>query len=252
LILDEIIMRTEKRVARLPASFPEAGNRLRVSLADAIRSRNGRNNAIIAEIKCASPSSGIIRRNVDMAMMAGVLEQGGCIALSVLTEPYFFGGTCQDIARVKSTVSLPVLRKDFIIDERQIAESRALGADAVLLIAAVLKNRLPGFVDQVLDHDLEPLVEVRTGAEAELALSTKAALIGINNRDLTTLGVDRSTTRNLSEQVRRTGRLVISESGMQSADDIREMKQYCDAFLIGSSIMAHDYPKKKLEEFVRA
>ena len=202
MILDEIIRRTEKRVARLPSSFPEAAGRTRVSLADAIRNRNGK-NAIIAEIKCASPSSGVIRRNVDMAMMAGVLEQGGCIALSVLTEPYFFGGTCRDIARVKSAVSLPVLRKDFIIDERQIPESRALGADAVLLIAAVLKNRLPGFVDTVLDYGLEPLVEVRTGDEAELALSTKTTLIGINNRDLTTLGIDRSTTRNLSEQVRR-------------------------------------------------
>jgi indole-3-glycerol phosphate synthase len=251
MILDEVLRRTEKRVARLPASFPEAGNRPRLSLAAAIRSRNGR-NAIIAEIKCASPSSGVIRRNVDMAMMAGVLEQGGCTALSVLTEPYFFGGICKDIARVRSAVSLPVLRKDFIIDELQIPESRALGADAVLLIAAVLKKRLPGFIDLVLDYGLEPLVEVRTGAEAELALSTKATLIGINNRELTTLGIDRSTTRNLSEQVRRTGRLVVSESGMRSADDIREMKPYCDAFLIGSSIMAHEYPGKKLEEFVCA
>jgi indole-3-glycerol phosphate synthase len=251
MILDEILRQTEKRVARLPASFPEAVGRPRVSLAAAIRSRNGR-NAIIAEIKCASPSRGVIRRNVDMQMMAGVLEQGGCIALSVLTEPYFFGGTCQDIARVKSAVSLPVLRKDFIIDELQIPESRALGADAVLLIAAVLKNRLAGFVDTVLDYGLEPLVEVRTGAEAELALSTKATLIGINNRNLTTLGIDRSTTRILSEQVRRDGRLVVSESGMRSADDIREMKQYCDAFLIGSSIMSHDQPRKKLEEFVCA
>jgi indole-3-glycerol phosphate synthase len=250
-ILDEIIRRTEKRVARLPVSFPEAGGRPRLSLAGAIRGRNGR-NAIIAEIKCASPSRGVIRRNVDMAMMAGVLSEGGCIALSVLTEPYFFGGTCKDIARVKSAVSLPVLRKDFIIDERQIPESRALGADAVLLIATILKNRLPGFVDTVLDYGLEPLVEIRTGAEAELALSTKATLIGINNRDLTTLGIDRSTTRTLSEQVRHSGRLVVSESGMRSADDIREIKQYCDAFLIGSSIMAHENPGKKLEEFVCA
>jgi indole-3-glycerol phosphate synthase len=251
MILDEIIRRTEKRVARLPSSFPEAEGRTRASLADAIRNRNGK-NAIIAEIKCASPSSGVIRRTVDMPMMAGVLERGGCIALSVLTEPYFFGGTCRDIARVKSAVSLPVLRKDFIIDERQIPESRALGADAMLLIAAVLKNRLPGFVDTVIDHGLEPLVEVRTGAEAELALSTNATLIGINNRDLTTLGIDRSTTRNLSERVRRDGRIVVSESGMQSADDIREMRQYCDAFLIGSSIMSHIHPGKKLEEFVCA
>jgi indole-3-glycerol phosphate synthase len=251
MIFDEIIRRTEKRVARLPSSYPEAGGRTQASLAEAIRSRNGK-NAIIAEIKCASPSSGIIRRNVDMPMMAGVLEQGGCIALSVLTEPYFFGGTCKDIARVKSAVSLPVLRKDFIIDERQIPESRALGADAMLLIAAVLKNRLPGFVDTVIDYGLEPLVEVRTPAEAELALSTETTLIGINNRDLTTLGIDRSTTRNLSERIRGDGRLVVSESGMRSAADVREMKQYCDAFLIGSSIMSHNHPRKKLEEFVCA
>ena len=251
MILDEILKRTEKRVARLPASFPEDRSGPRVSLAGAIHKRNGK-NAIIAEIKCASPSSGVIRRNVDMAMMAGVLREGGCIALSILTEPYFFGGTSSDIARVKSAVSLPVLRKDFIIDDRQIAESRALGADAVLLIAAVLKNRLPDFVDTVFEYGLEPLVEVRTAAEAELALSTKGALIGINNRNLSTLGIDRSTTKNLSNQVRHDGRLVVSESGMRSADDIREMKQYCDAFLIGSSIMAHEYPRKKLEEFVCA
>ena len=150
MILDEIIRRTEKRVAQLPRSFHEDPSRNRVSLAEAIRNRNGR-NAIIAEIKCASPSRGVIRRNVDMAMMAGVLKEGGCTALSILTEPYFFGGTVQDIGRVKSAVSLPVLRKDFIIDERQIAESRSLGADAVLLIAAVLKSDLPDFVDLAIE-----------------------------------------------------------------------------------------------------
>ena len=114
MILDEIIRRTEKRVALLPATFPENGTKAHVSLIDAIRNRNGR-NAVIAEIKCASPSRGTIRRNVDMAMMAGALAGSGCVALSVLTEPYFFGGRGQDIARVKSAVSIPVLRKDFII-----------------------------------------------------------------------------------------------------------------------------------------
>jgi indole-3-glycerol phosphate synthase len=187
-----------------------------------------------------------------MAMMAGVLEQGGCTALSVLTEPYFFGGTVQDIGRVKKVVNLPVLRKDFIIDERQIAESRALGADAVLLIAAVLKKNLAGFVDHAIEYGLEPLVEVHTAEEAEEALATKTTLIGINNRNFSTLSIDRSTTRLISEQIRGDGRLIVSESGMQSADDIREMKQYCDAFLIGSSIMSHDHPRKKLEEFVCA
>ena len=251
MILDEIIKRAEKRVALLPATFPENGTRAHASLIDAIRSRNGV-NAVIAEIKCASPSHGIIRRNVDMAMMAGALAGSGCVALSVLTEPYFFGGTGQDIARVKSAVSIPVLRKDFIIDELQIAESRALGADAVLLIAAVLKERLPAFVDLTLEYGLEPLVEVHNANEVKTALATRAALIGINNRNLATLTIDRSTTRFLSESVRSTGRTIVSESGMRSADDIREMRPYCDAFLIGSSIMAHERPEKKLEEFVCA
>jgi indole-3-glycerol phosphate synthase len=187
-----------------------------------------------------------------MTMMAGVLEHGGCTALSILTEPFFFGGTVQDIGRVKTAVSLPVLRKDFIIDERQIAESRALGADAVLLIAAVLKRNLADFVDIAIGYDLEPLVEVHTADEAEEALSTKTTLIGINNRNLATLGIDRSKTRVLSERIRGDGRLIVSESGMRSADDIRDMKPYCDAFLIGSSIMSHEHPRKKLEEFVCA
>jgi indole-3-glycerol phosphate synthase len=251
MILDEILRRTEKRVAQLPASYPEVARRERMSLADAIRNRNGK-NAIIAEIKCASPSRGVIRRNIDIAMMAGVLEQGGCSALSVLTEPYFFGGTGQDIGRVKTTVNIPVLRKDFIIDERQIAESRTLGADAVLLIAAVLKRKLPDFVDHAIDYGLEPLVEVHSADEVEEALTTKATLIGVNNRNLVTLGIDRTTTRVLSGQIRGKDRLIVSESGMRSADDIREMKQYCDAFLIGSSIMSHNHPRRKLEEFVCA
>jgi len=251
MILDEIVRRTEKRVARLPATFPEAPQGTRLSLAKAIRSQNGR-NAVIAEIKCASPSGGIIRRNVDMAMMARVLETSGCTALSVLTEPYFFGGAVQDIVKVKNTVNVPVLRKDFIIDERQIAETHALGADAVLLIAAVLKDRLPAFVELSKDYGLEPLVEVHDAAEAGLALMTDATLIGINNRNLSTMTIDRATTRFLSASVRDAGRLIVSESGMRSADDIRELKQYCDAFLIGSSIMADRRPQDKLEEFVCA
>lgn len=251
MILDEIIKRTEKRVALLPATFPENGTRTHASLIDAIRNRSGR-NAVIAEIKCASPSRGTIRRNVDMAMMAGALAGSGCVALSVLTEPYFFGGTGQDIARVKSAVSIPVLRKDFIIDEHQIAETRALGADAVLLIAAVLKERLPVFIDLAQEYGLEPLVEVHNAEEITTALATRAELIGINNRNLATLTIDRSTTRLLSESVRSAGRTIVSESGMRSADDIREMKPYCDAFLIGSSIMMHERPEKKLKEFVCA
>jgi indole-3-glycerol phosphate synthase len=149
-------------------------------------------------------------------------------------------------------VEIRVLRKDFIIDERQIAESRALGADAVLLIASVLKERLPAFVDMAMDYHLEPLVEVHNAAEAESALDTRATLIGINNRNLATMTIDRSTTRILSGTIRGKGKLIVSESGMRSADDLREMRGYCDAFLIGSSIMSDKQPGKKLEEFVCA
>src|SRR5512136_1394411 len=223
MIFDEIIARTRKRVDRLPLEFPENGAQSHASLVDAIRNKNGR-NAIIAEIKCASPSRGMIRRNIDMAMMAGTLAERGCVALSVLTEPYYFGGTGQDIAKVKSAVNIPVLRKDFVIDERQIAESFALGADAVLLIAAVLKERLPVFVDLALEYSLEPLVEVHSRNEVEIALFSNAELIGINNRNLSTLRIDRSTTRILSESIRSRGKKIVSESGIMTGDDISEMK----------------------------
>ncbi len=251
MILERILKKTEHRVARLPATFPEPPAQERKSLAGAIRGRNGK-NAIIAEIKCASPSKGVIRRNVDMPMMASVLARSGCVALSVLTEPFFFAGSAQDIGRVRGAVDIPILRKDFIIDERQLAESRAIGADAVLLIAAVLGKDLGRFVDLATAYGLEPLVEVHTGREAEAALATDAPLIGINNRNLATLGIDRSTTKTLSEQLKKDGRLIVSESGMRTAEDIRDMKPYCDAFLIGSSIMSHARPEKKLEEFVCA
>jgi len=251
MILNEIITRTEKRVEKLPVKFPESGEYSHASLEEAIRSAVPK-NPIIAEIKCASPSSGVIRRNVDMAMMANELVSGGCIAISVLTEPYFFAGSGSDIARVKKMVQVPVLRKDFIIDHRQIAETRALGADAVLLIAAVLGKKLPEFVDAAYNAGLEPLVEIHSAEEADRALETSARLIGINNRNLSTMTIDRSATRDLSVKIRADHRLVVSESGMRSADDVRETRPYCDAFLIGSSIMAHPRPKKKLEEFVCA
>ena len=251
MILDEIVSRTRKRVEKLPAEFTETNGFPHTSLEAAIRSAEQK-NPVIAEIKCASPSGGIIRRNVDMGMMSGVLADGGCTGISVLTEPYFFGGSGADIAKVKAAVRVPVLRKDFVVDLRQVAETRALGADAVLLIAAVLRDQLPVFVDAVYDAGLEPLVETHTAEEIELALATKARLIGINNRDLATMTIDRSTTRTLSAPVRAKGRLVVSESGMRSADDVRELRPYCDAFLIGSSIMAEKRPDKKLGEFLCA
>jgi indole-3-glycerol phosphate synthase len=251
MMLDSIISLTRKRVDRLPASFPENPRNTHASLSHAIRSARGK-NAVIAELKCASPTRGIIRGDVDIPSMAQAFVSVGCVALSILTEPHFFSGSVRDIPLVKDVVGVPVLRKDFIIDRRQIAETRALGADAVLLIAAVLGGRLPEFVDDACDEGLEPLVEVHTPADVEIARSTRADIIGINNRDLSTLAVDLSTTRVLSPLVRSAGRIVVCESGVASAGDVRNLRPFCDAFLIGASIMAHDTPEKKLEEFVCA
>jgi len=251
MMLDSIISETRKRVDRLPATFPENPRNTYVSLSRAIRSTRGK-NAVIAELKCASPTRGTIRAGVDIPSMAQAFVSAGCIALSILTEPHFFSGSVRDIPLVKEVVGVPVLRKDFIIDRRQIQETRALGADAVLLIAAVLGGRLPEFVDDACDEGLEPLVEVHTPADVEIARSTRAEIIGINNRDLSTLAVDLSTTRILSPLVRSAGRIVVCESGVTSAGDVRNLRPFCDAFLIGTSIMAYDTPEKKLEEFVCA
>jgi indole-3-glycerol phosphate synthase len=251
MIVDEIIRRTRERAARLPASFPRHSRDRRASLAGAIRSVTGK-NAVIAEIKRASPGRGMIRRDADAVSLAQAFAAAGCTALSVITEPHFFAGSVQDIALVKDAVDVPVLRKDFIIDPRQIAETRALGADAVLLIAGVLGERLPAFVDAALEEGLEPLVEVHTPAEAEIARATRAGIIGINNRDLATLKTNLATTRLLSPIIRSAGRIVVCESGVVSAADVRDLRPFCDAFLVGTAIMAHGEPEKKLEELVCA
>ena len=251
MILDEILKTTRDRVRALNGRhFPPPAGTHR-SLAGAIRRTAGR-NAIIAELKFSSPSRGRIRPHAPPELAGRDLEAGGCCALSVLTEPHFFGGSVDDLARVRRAVEVPVLRKDFIIDPLQLEETRALGADAVLLIAAILGERLPGFVAGAQALGLEPLVEVRTGREAETALTTGTELIGVNNRDLLTMEIDLSTTLALGPRFRSADRLVISESGIRTPGDIRALRPACDAFLIGTSIMESDDPGKKLEEFVCA
>ena len=189
MILDEIVRRTKRGWKNSP-TFPEQNCCRHASLMDAICSTQQK-NPVIAEIKCASPSGGIIRRNVDMAMMAGVLVDGGCVGLSVLTEPYFFGGSGADIARVKAAVSVPVLRKDFVVDMRQIDETQALGADAVLLIVAVLGTGCRTLSMPCTGPALNLSWRSITQG-SDCALATRARLIGINNRNLETMSIDRS------------------------------------------------------------
>jgi indole-3-glycerol phosphate synthase len=251
LILDDILEITRERVRTLREQrLPFRPGRPR-SLEKVIRSVRQR-NAIIAEVKFSSPSLGKIRAPAPPEGIARDLVRGGCCALSVLTEPRFFGGSPEYLTRIREVVEVPVLRKDFILDPLQLEETRSLGADAVLLITSLLGDRLPGFVEESHALGLEPLVEVHTREEAEIALQTEAGLIGVNNRDLRTLEVDLSTTLELGPRIRRAGRRVVAESGIRTPGDIRSLKSACDAFLIGSSLMAAEDSAQVLEEFLCA
>jgi indole-3-glycerol phosphate synthase len=185
-------------------------------------------------------------------MLARDFASGGCSALSVLTEPEFFHGRPEFIPAIRPEIQVPVLRKDFIIDERQLAETAALGADAVLLIARVLGDRLPDMVESALAYGLEPLVEVHSGGEVMSALATGTCMIGINNRDLDTLRIDLSTTLRLAPVIREAGLKVVSESGLLWPCDVRRLRSSADGFLIGSAIMSAKDPVKRLEGFLYA
>jgi len=251
MILDEILETTRERARALNGHALPLPVHHHRSLSAAICQAPSR-NVIIAEVKFSSPSRGRIRDPAPPERIARDLVSGGCSALSVLTEPHFFGGSPEYLTRIREAVGVPVLRKDFIIDPLQIEETRSLGADAVLLITSLLDDRLPEFVERAQALGLEPLVEVHTREETELALRTGANLIGVNNRDLRTLEVDLSTTLALGPGIRRAGRRVVSESGIRTPGDIRTLRPACDAFLIGSSVMASGDPGKTLEGFVCA
>jgi indole-3-glycerol phosphate synthase len=251
MILDEILDATLERVRNLEGrSFPRPSREHR-SLAGAISRVPGR-TAVIAEVKFASPSKGQILAPCPPGEIARAFVDGGCCAISVLTEPRFFGGSPESLALIRETVGVPVLRKDFIIDPLQLAETASLGADAVLLIASILGDRLPFFVERAVALGLEPLVEVHTRGEAGAALRTGAVLIGVNNRDLRTMETDLSTTLALGPGIREAGRTVVSMSGILTPGDARMLRPACDAFLIGTSLMASGDPRKAVEAFVCA
>ena len=243
MILDDIMRVTAERVASLPEN-PRSAERTRKgrSLAEAIRSR-GKGPAIIGEIKPASPSSGVIRLVPNVSRLAAAYTAGGCRGLSVLTEPDYFGGSLALLAEARAACPLPVLRKDFIIDPRQIAESAATGADAVLLIALLLGDHLEEMVREAEIFGLEPLVEVHTEAEAVAACNTDAAMIGVNNRNLTTMKVSMATISRLGPMIRDEGRLVVAMSGYRTVSQVRDASPFCDAILVGTALMASPDPE---------
>lgn len=249
MILNEIVDASHRRAAMLPDSFPHTTH-VPISLKTAIV--NAINNAVIAELKFASPSRGIIREGKKPTDITGDMILGGCCALSVLTEPDFFHGSTETIQAIRNSVDVPILRKDFIVNEHQLDETRALGADAVLLISSVLGEETGYFVQEAKKRGLEPLLEVHTRKEARLAIDSGAELIGINNRDLRTFRTDLSTTKHIAPLLRQAGLTIISASGMVWPCDIRSLHHYADGFLIGSSIMSSENPRKRVEGFVYA
>ncbi|MBU3161187.1 indole-3-glycerol phosphate synthase TrpC [Clostridium frigoris] len=201
------------------------------------RTLNKNGLSIIAEVKKASPSKGLIDPNFDPIKTALNYEKYGVDAISVLTEKKYFLGDDKNIGLVKENTSMPILRKDFIIDKYQIYQSVALGSDAILLIAAVLKDKLKSYYELASSLGLHCLVEVHDQAEIELALECDCKIIGINNRDLNNFNVDIHTTEKLMKDIPKD-KIVVSESGISSINDVLYLKSIgASAVLIGESFM---------------
>jgi indole-3-glycerol phosphate synthase len=194
--------------------------------------------ALIAEVKKASPSAGTITAAFDPLRIARLYETAGVHAVSVLTDTQFFQGSLNHLTQVREAISLPCLRKDFIIDKTQIFEACVAGADAILLIVAALEQpRLEELYEAAELCQLDALVEVHTFEELDRALDLGARIIGVNNRDLTTLQVDLQTTEKISEEV-PAGVILVSESGLKTAADARRAFECgCNAILVGESLL---------------
>ena len=204
---------------------------------------------IIAEVKCASPSRGRLIENFNPVRIAGVYEKNGAAAISVLTDEKYFAGHKSYLTQIRQKVNLPLLRKDFIIDAIQIYETRAIGADAILLIVRVLGEKLADFILLSKDLGLSPLVEVHTQEELDAALAAGAEIIGINNRNLDTFVTDIESSRRLGAQ-RPADKVVVAESGIRERKDIEFLTQAgINAFLIGEAFITAPDIGKKLREF---
>jgi len=270
--LDKIVEEKKGEVARLPARLVAAGD-----LRDALLERSERRDfaaalrcprrggpALIAEVKKASPSAGVIANNFDPVRLALEYEAAGASCLSVLTDEKFFQGSLEHLRQIRQRVKLPLLRKDFIIDERQILEAVEWGADAILLIAAILSDeQLEKFHSLAVEAGLTALVEVHDPGELERALKISPQLIGINNRDLKTFTVDLATTEKLAAQIkrrdpaetasgRRAGRpLLVAESGIHTRADVERLKRAgADAILVGESLLRGGNIREKIRELI--
>jgi indole-3-glycerol phosphate synthase len=244
-VLERIVEDTREEVDRRRETVPLA--RLEAAIVDRPESRPfsealGRPGiSLIAEHKRRSPSAGEIRAGASVAEIVAAYERGGAAALSILTEPFHFGGGLEDLREARAVTELPVLRKDFIVDPYQLYEASAAGADAVLLIVAALETLdLAALLAEARALDLDALVEVHDERELEAALEVDADVLGINNRDLTDFSVDLERTFELLADV-PAGKTVVSESGFSTREQLEEMERVgVDAVLIGETLMRAD------------
>ena len=251
--LAEILKEKKREIKGLRGGdhpFPEPGGE-RCDFKKALISHGGIN--LIAEIKFGSPSAGTIREGSDPLAIGRAYEESGAAAISLLTDRIFFKGDPQNLPALKEAVALPILRKDFILDEIQIRESASLGADAVLLIARILSAaQLKELLDAAGEYGMAVLTEIHDAADLEKALKCDAQIIGINNRDLDTFRIDPTTTFDLAPLV-PGDRAVVSESGIHSGEDLLALKgMNIDAVLVGSALMGADKPGEKAAEMVEA
>ena len=262
MILDEIVAHKRRAYERLISGSPvekligELEERIETlpSPRDFIKGFSEDGVNIIAEIKKASPSAGIIRESFDPVELACEYEQNGARAISVLTDEHYFQGNLGYIEAIKSEVEIPLLRKDFLLEEFDLYESRAAGADCVLLIARILEGEsLKSMLESAHALGMEALVEVHNEEELERVLSIGAKLIGINNRDLDTLEVDIATTLRLMGRVvndeMSRDRVIISESGISSFREIEPLREAgVSGFLVGEAILREKDVGEKLRE----
>jgi len=221
-------------------------------LIDALHARNLAGEAgIIAEIKRASPSAGLIRADFDPAAIARDYAAGGAAALSVLTEPDWFQGDPAHLKAAREAVPLPILRKDFMIDPYQCVEARAMGADCILIIMASVSDAQAAELEAAArDWGMDALIEVHDEAELDRALALEADLIGVNNRNLKTLEVSLETSLRLANRI-PPGVLAVSESGIRTSDDVARLRDAgYQAFLVGTSLMKQGDPGKALAELL--
>jgi indole-3-glycerol phosphate synthase len=242
-MLEEILRATRERIRDLDLPGLEARARQQAPARSLAAALEAPGLGVIAEVKRRSPSRGTLADDLDPGEQAAAYARGGAAAISVLTEPDFFGGSLADLAAVRSAVTIPVLRKDFIVDAAQIWESRAAGADAVLLIVAVLTDaELSEFLAVAMDAGLDALVEVHDGAEAHRAVTAGARIVGVNNRDLATFTVDLATAELLAELISDVP-IRVAESGIFERADARRMAEAgYQAVLVGEALVRASDP----------